>query len=303
MIEILKTIVPVVLMLAIGMLARRSSLLSREGINALKSVVVNITLPAVMLNAFATMSYSVNNIIITAVMYAACFAALLMGKLFAKGSRFVPFLTTGFEAGMLGYSLYMLLYGSENISGFAYVDLGQVLFVFTLYKILLGMDSDHKTEPGKLVSEMLHSPTIIAIICGVILGATGIYRALEPSGISSLIDACTDFVSAPTGAVILITIGYDLVFNDIPWKAVCKVVLARMLIMAVLRVAVGFVVHAVGMGAVLDPALNIMFILPPPYVLPVFADDENQRNFVSSSLSVTTLITIVCFMILTVITK
>ncbi len=303
MIEILNTIVPVVLMLAIGMIARRSSLLSREGINALKSVVVNITLPAVMLNAFATMTYSVNNIIITAVMFAACFAALLLGKPFAKESRFIPFLTTGFEAGMLGYSLFMLLYGSENISSFAYIDLGQVLFVFTLYKILLGMDSDKKTAPKQLVSEMIHSPTIIAIICGVILGATGIYKALEPSGVSSLIDACTDFVSAPTGAVILITIGYDLVFSDIPWKAVCKAVGARILIMAVLRVAVGFVVHAIGMGDVLDPALNIMFILPPPYVLPVFADDEKQRNFVSSSLSVSTILTIACFIILTVAAK
>ncbi len=303
MIEILNTIVPVVLMLAIGMTARRINLLSREGINALKSVVVNITLPAVMLNAFATMTYSINNIIITVVMFAACFAALLMGKLFAKESKFIPFLTTGFEAGMLGYSLFMLLYGSENISSFAYIDLGQVLFVFTLYKILLGMDSDKKTEPKQLVSEMLHSPTIIAIICGVILGATGIYRALEPSGVSSLIDACTDFVSAPTGAVILITIGYDLVFSDIPWKAVCKVVGARILIMAVLRVIVGFVVHAIGMGDILDPALNIMFILPPPYVLPVFADDEKQRNFVSSSLSVTTLVTIILFILLTVAAK
>ena len=300
--EILNTIVPVILMLGIGMAARRSSLLSREGINALKSVVVNITLPAVMLNAFATMTYSVNNIIITALMFAICFAALLLGKMFAQGSRFVPFLTTGFEAGMLGYSLFMLLYGSENISSFAYVDLGQVLFVFTLYKILLGQDGTKqvKTDVKKLFSEMLHSPTIIAIICGVILGASGLYRALEPSGVSSLINACTDFVSAPTGAVILITIGYDLVFANIPWKAVWKVVAARIVIMAVLRVAAGFVVHAIGMGDVLDPALNIMFILPPPYVLPVFADDEDQRNFVSSSLSVTTLVTIIFFIILTV---
>ncbi len=303
MIQILNTIIPVILMLCIGVIARRSKLLSREGINALKSIVVNITLPAVMLNAFATMDYSVNNIIMTAVMFVSCVAALLLGKLAAGGSRFIPFLTTGFEAGMLGYSLFMLLYGSENISAFAYIDLGQVLFVFTLYKILLGADSDDKPKASVLVREMLTSPTVIAIICGVILGATGIYRALEGIGVSSLIDACTDFVSAPTGAVILITIGYDLVLSDIPWKSVIRVLVSRIVIMALLRVGVGAVVHAIGMGDILDPALNIMFILPPPYVLPVFADDEKQRNFVSSSLSVTTLATIVCFIILTVMTR
>lgn len=303
MIQILNTIVPVLLMLSIGVTARRTGLLSREGINALKSVVVNITLPAVMLNAFATMTYTVNNIIITAVMFFTCVIALLAGRLFAKGSRFVPFLTTGFEAGMLGYSLFMLLYGAENISSFAYIDLGQVLFVFTLYKILLGGDGEEKPSAGKLFFDMIHSPTIIAIVCGVILGAAGIYRALIPSGVSSLIDACTDFVSAPTGAVILITIGYDLVFSDIPWKAVCRVTVARLVIMLLLRLAVGSIVHALGMGDQLDAALNIMFILPPPYVLPVFADDEKQRNFVSSSLSVYTLVTVICFIALTVFSR
>ncbi len=303
MIEILNTIVPVLIMLGIGMAARRTKMLSREGVNALKSVVVNITLPAVMLNAFATMKYSVNNIIITAMMFLICLVALYSGKLFAKESKFIPYLTTGFEAGMLGYSLFMLLYGSENISAFAYIDLGQVLFVFTLYKMMLGMEGEQKMSAKQLASEMFRSPTVIAIICGVLLGATGIYEALIPSGVSSLIDACTDFISAPTGAVILITIGYDLVFNDIPWKSVWKVVFARAVIMAVLRVLAGLAVHALGMGNELDAALNIMFILPPPYVLPVFADDEKQRSFVSSSLSVTTLVTILCFIILTVVAK
>lgn len=303
MIEILNTIVPVLIMLGIGMVARRTQMLSREGVNALKSVVVNITLPAVMLNAFATMKYSINNIIITAMMFLVCLIALYAGKLFAKESRFVPYLTTGFEAGMLGYSLFMLLYGSENISAFAYIDLGQVLFVFTFYKLMLSMEGKQKMTAKQLASEMFRSPTVIAIICGVVLGATGIYEALIPSGVSSLIDACTDFVSAPTGAVILITIGYDLVFNDIPWKSVWKVVFARAIIMAVLRILAGLAVHALGIGNELDAALNIMFILPPPYVLPVFADDEKQRSFVSSSLSVTTLITILCFIVLTVIAK
>ena len=38
MIEILNTIVPVLIMLGIGMVARRTGMLSREGVNALKSV-------------------------------------------------------------------------------------------------------------------------------------------------------------------------------------------------------------------------------------------------------------------------
>lgn len=43
-----------------------------------------------------------------------------------------------------------------------------------------------------------------------------------------------------------------------------------------------------------------MFTLPPPYVLPVFADVEEERTDVSSALSALTLISLILFMILTV---
>lgn len=303
-IQICNTILPVILMLAIGMICRQKKLLSREGISALKSVVVNITLPAVMVNAFATMEYSGKNIILTLMMFGICLIAWILGKViknvFHMESRFIPFLTTGFEAGMLGYALFMLLYGSDRISDFASIDLGQVLFVFTLYKILLGLDGQEKVSAKGLVKDMIQSPTVIAILAGVLLGATGLYDLLAGPGISSMIDACTNFVSAPTSAIILLTIGYDLVLDHIPWAAVGKVTVVRIAIMAALRVLAGLIVRAVGLGDSLNQALNVMMILPPPYVLPVFADDEKQREYVSSSLSVMTLITIIGFILLAV---
>ena len=63
-IDILQTIVPVVIVLAIGVILRRRQLLSRNAVNALKSIVVNITLPAVLLSAFASTSYSPKDILI-----------------------------------------------------------------------------------------------------------------------------------------------------------------------------------------------------------------------------------------------
>ena len=57
-VQILNTVLPVIIILAIGIICRKTGMISREGIGALKSVVVNISLPAVMLSAFATMNYS-----------------------------------------------------------------------------------------------------------------------------------------------------------------------------------------------------------------------------------------------------
>ncbi len=300
--NVLQTILPVLLMLGIGMLCRIRGTISREGINALKSVVVNIALPAVLLHAFATTRYSFMDVVIPLLMFAVCLAAWAMGKaaakLFGLSSRFVPFLTTGFEAGMLGYALFEMLYGSARTAEFARIDLGQVLFVFTLYKILLGLDSEEQTSPGTLLKEMAFSPIIIAIAAGVLLGATGIYQALIPSGISGIFTACTDFISAPTSAMILLAIGYDLVLGDIPWISTLKAVVLRFAIMMILRVIFIAVLNRFWPDASLGQAANVMFILPPPFVLPVFADDADQRVYVSSVLSVSTLAAIIGFAVL-----
>ena len=173
--DVLKTVLPVVIMLVTGMICRRRKLISREGIHALKRVVVDITLPAMLLGAFASTEYTFMDVVIPLMMYVVCFAGWGLGKLFKKllrlDSRFVPYLTTGFEAGMLGYALFTMLSGGGRTAEFARIDLGQVLFVFTAYKILLGMEGDEAVDRGALIREMLLSPIIIAIAAGVLLGA------------------------------------------------------------------------------------------------------------------------------------
>ena len=302
MVDVLRTILPVVVMLFIGIVCRRTGLISREGIGAMKNVVVNIALPAVLLNAFATTSYTFMDVVVPLLMFGVCLVAWALGKAGGKAlhmpSRFVPFLTTGFEAGMLGYALFNMLYGADRTAEFARIDLGQVLFVFTLYKVLLAMDGNERADVGQLVREMALSPIIIAIVAGVLLGATGLYRALEPSGVSGVLDACTAFVSAPTSAIILLTIGYDLVLDDIPWAQTVKVVALRLVIMLALRTALVALLGWIWPEANLTAAINVMFILPPPFVLPVFADDADQRTYVSSALSVSTLVAIAGFAVM-----
>ena len=304
LIEVLRTVLPVALMLLIGMLCRARKLIGREGINALKNVAVNIALPAVLLKAFATTRYTFMDVAVPLMMFAVCLAAWELGRLGGRllrlPSRFVPFLTTGFEAGMLGYALFTMLYGGGRVAEFARIDLGQVLFVFTLYKVLLGMEGRGRASLGGLLREMVLSPIIIAIAAGVLLGATGLYRALEPSGVSGIIDACTGFVAAPTSALILLAIGYDLVLGDIPWAATAKVVALRYGILLLLRLAFGGLLRRLWPDAAagLSAAVTVMFLLPPPFVLPVFADDADQRTYISSALSVSTLVAIAGFGVL-----
>ncbi len=302
--EVLQTILPVAVWLAIGVVSRRYGVISRTGVEALKTVVVNITLPAVLLNAFATTHYSLMDVVIPLLLYAVCVLAFFMGRLGKRllklPSRFVPYLTTGFEAGMLGYALFGMLYGQDRMAEFARVDLGQVLFVFTLYKALLGKDGRKKTGAKALFREMALSPIILSILAGVLLGATGLYDGMKAQGWNGVFDACVQFVSAPTSALILLAVGYDLVLRDIPWRETGKTVAFRLGIMLILRLGLGGVLGILWPSLDLSAALNVLFILPPPFVLPVFADEPGERVYVSSVLSVSTLAAMLGFAVLAV---
>ena len=48
-------------------------------------------------------------------------------------------------------------------------------------------------------------------------------------------------------------------------------------------------------------ALLMMLILPPPYVLPIFADVEDERADISSALSLLTLTGILLYVVLVII--
>ena len=298
---LLQKVLPVFLVLMLGVLCRKKAVVSREGINTLKNVAVNIALPAVMLNAFATAEYSVKSVLVPFAMFIVCVLALVIGflscRFFKIGGRLSPYISAGFEAGMLGYALFTILFPDEPASSFAIVDLGQVLFVFTVYKILLA----GKKGGVSALKEALTSPVVWGILSGLLLGASGLYSALKPSGVSNVLDAVTDFVSAPTSVLILLAIGYDLNPKEMQFKKVGAMIALRLCISAILLGATLLIDRFLFGCMAHTGALILMFILPPPYVLPVFADVESERADISSTLSALTLISLALFAVLAVV--
>lgn len=299
--RILETVLPLFAMVALGMLCRKKRLFTPEGIAALKSLVVNITLPAVMFSAFATAEYSAASAVIPLIIFAVCALALVLGfalcRLMRLQGRLTPYLATGFEAGMLGYALFALLFPGESSSRFAIVDLGQVLFVFTVYKALLA----GRGGLGGVARDALRSPVIWAILTGLLFGASGLYGRLAAMDLSGVIDCVADFIAAPTGGVILLTIGYELVPSEIHWRSTAALVGLRLAVMALLFCAVLGINRLLLGGAIHTGALALMFILPPPFVLPVFSDMGGERADVVSALSALTLVCLLLFAGLTLV--
>ncbi len=295
LVHVIETALPVLAALLLGMLCREKKFLSREGIDALKKVAINLTLPFVLVNAFATADYSGSALVQPLLVFLLCCAGLLIGWVLAKILRLPgkvpPYVATGFEAGMLGYALFVLLFPHDSTAHFAILDLGQTLFVFTVYKGLLSGKNGMKA----VVRDILVSPIIWAVAAGILLGATGLYRAMGTWGVAGILDSLTSFLSAPTGMIILLTVGYDLVLKEIRWKDTARYIVLRLVTVAFLIFIILGINRTLLNGMIHEGAAILLMILPPPYVLPIFADDPTQRTAISSALSALTLVSLLIF--------
>ena len=301
LIGVIKMILPVLLMLPVGMLCRKAGIVKKEGAEGLKALAMNVTLPAVLFKAFYSTTYHINIIVIAVAMFLVCLAALGLGFVFKRVSRSqmrtTPYLLTGFEAGMLGYALYTLLFGADRIANFAMVDLGQVLFVFTVFLSMLKKGEGVSFK--KTLLSMARSPVIAAIALGVIVGATGLGALIDTSPAGGIVSYAFEFIAAPTAVVILFVVGFELRFSRTGLKRSLAVVLVRFVTMALLGAAVLFGLGALmPMSNALKWAVVLMFMLPPPYVLPVFVADENESAYVSASLSLSTVLSLAAFAVI-----
>lgn len=300
LVAVLKTALPVFLALAIGMLCRKKKFLSRDGVDALKKVIINLTLPFALFSSFATAEYALDSLIVPVIIFVICTIMLGLGFLVIRISRMqsklAPFLASGFEAGMLGIPLFGLLFPGKA-SQFAILILGQEIFVFTLYKMLL----TGKTSPKAIIKDFVTSPTLIAVVLGLIVGATGLFDLLGKWGVAEIVTSVTDFLSAPTAMIILLTVGYDLVLKEIPWKKTIGMLGMRIGIAGAMLCLLILLNRTLLKGMIFEGAAVLLFMLPPPYVIPVFADEPSERVQISSALSALTLVTMVLFAVFSIV--
>ena len=295
---ILRIVLPVLAVLLLGYLSRKKGLLSAEQVGGLKTFVVTFTLPAVMFSALYRIEYTWDMLLVALTIYAVCIAGYAAGRLVARftgvGNGLLPFLTTGFEAGMMGYALYSMIFGAEHLSSMATVSLGGDLFVFTLYMALL------KRENGlpmrSTVRETLRSPVFLALTAGVIVGATGLGARLFETAAGGVLQTVLDYLGAPTSCAILFVVGYGIEPSGAALKAAVKTGGVRLAVMAVLCAV------ALGVCSLLPTtdryrlwAVVLLFTLPGPFVLPVFVRGAENERFASTCLSLYTILSVALF--------
>ena len=307
--EAFSKVLPVILLFILGAFLRRTRFLSESTVGDLKKLIVNISLPAVLFLAFAGVHLEGRHLVIVAIVFVACLLALLLGRLIGPPlglkSPYFPTLMTGFEAGMMGYAIFGAVYGAQQIFNFAVVDLGQVVFVFFILVPFVQRISSGATSFGATLRGFLKTPVIIAIFLGIVANRLGVLPVLQGWPVSAAVVRTVELLGALTMPLIALVIGYEVRLQRGNLLKPAEAIALRLLVW----VPVGLLVNALvvrplfGTVPVLEAAVLTMFVLPPPFVIPLFmAEPEGaDRTFVVNTLSLATLVTLVAFTVITVV--
>jgi predicted permease len=297
---VLKMILPVFIILFLGYFCRRKKIIDQPGLIGIKTLISRILIPVVLFNAFYKAEYNWNGFLIFVIICCCNGLGLVFGnltkKLVGNNSKLMPFLLSGYEVGMLGYALFTLLVGADNIHYLATVDFGQTLFVYTIYIMLLTSATGGKPTAKGLVMGMVKNPAFIGAVAGMFVGATGLGTLILNSAIGGIFRETLAFITAPTSALILIIVGYEISFRKELMKPVFKTIGLRLLMVIVLfLVSSQIIFHIIPFNKMLFTALLLFFSLPATFIIPLYANIEGENEYVSTTLSMNTLVTIVIF--------
>ena len=301
--EILSKVLPVLVMIALGRLCETKQIINDEQHAGLKAIVGDILLPVVLFQAFFTADYGKRMLLVFVLVFVGYGAALAAGyalRRFVKPyGRFMPLLMTSAEGGMLGYALYALLCGADQTKTYAMVDIGQTVFAYTVFLTALKAAGGEKMTPNFIMKNIVTNKACIGMLSGIVLGALGVYRAIDGTAAGEIVSSLLSFITAPTSALILIIMGYQLHVSRQLLRPVLTTMGLRLGVLAVVCAAVSGILFAVipfDKGLLL--ALMLQYTLPAPFIIPLYADLGADAEYVSTTLSLGTVLAVLLFFLL-----
>lgn len=303
-IQILNQVLPILLLISIGYWTRHKGFLDESTIGGLRKIVVNLALPAVLFISFLNVELQPTYFFIFVFTFLLCILLFLLGQFVRKQLSvpysYFPYLTTGFEYGMLGISLFGAAYGIEKIGYIAVADLGHEIFIWFVFLPLLLIKRDGVQNPKDVVKSFLSAPVVIAILAGIFFNILGWQDSLNQVPILGAAMSVLEFLSNLTVPMILIIVGYSIKFTHADLRNALLAVTIRLgiLIPLVLIVNIYLIRGQLQLERGFEVALFTLLVLPPPFIIPLYASSDlnvEEKQYINNVLMIHTVISVTIF--------
>ncbi len=300
--SVLGSVLPVLVLIALGMVLRQLTVLDDAVITGLKRLIVSVALPALLFTTFLKLEFAPQHLWVVATSFLVCLLLLGLGFLYRRivgGSAYSPLLFTGFELGMIGFALFAAVYGTEQLPALGVLALGHEVFIWFIFVTLLRAVGNQRETPAEVLRSLATSPVIIAILAGITLNALGLGKVLEQAPIGTAIQTSLGYLAAMIVPLVLLIIGYGTRLSLSGVRQAMPLVATRLVVVITLALTISAVVFTglLGLPQIYSTALFTLLILPPPYIIPLFIPPERKDDltYANNVISLYTLLSIILF--------
>ena len=289
---------PLLFLFIIGYGLKTISFFDERGLKAIKRLVGDVALPALLFGAFRSLEFNQRYLVLIGAIFLVCLFMLItakrLGSLIGVKNEAFVLLMGGFEMGMLGYALFTSFYGQAHLGKMALIDLGQVIFVFTILMALLIRQKEQTFDFGSLLFKIITSPVMIAIILGLLANAK--ILTLRQTPFTRQLEAVIDILANLTMPLIALSIGYGIRISKASLSSALKTIVVRKVILLGFALLLNFFVVRLWlkMDRLFEAALLLMFLMPSPFIVSIYLDDTKKEltDYVDTTLSIDTVLSI-----------
>lgn len=293
-IKLLVTLAPMLLMGGLGALSSHLKLLSADEVNGMKKLVSSILLPFLVFSSLCTLKLDSNTLMLMGL--AMLFQVLLYGigylttPFMGAYKKYHRFMIATSEPGMLGYALFMSLFGSENVGYITLLDAGQMLFFFCIVLPDLQRTASGTREP--IFRGVLKNTTLWALALGLLANLSGAYDAIMRTGFSEVMESCLNMATAPVSGLMLFVIGYGISIEKKIMLPVVKTMLVRLPANMLLSLGATAVLLLAKVDTMYVWAFLVYGMLPSTFLATAYVKEELLQKHLNTFLSVYTLLTL-----------
>lgn len=303
LITIAEVIVPILVAVFLGILARQKKLMTPEENRGLQQFVIKFGLPCVIFNSCLGADIGAESV--SSILLVIPFSIIACLWSFSARKKSLPYanlpmLFSAQETGMLGIPLFMILFGVDQAYRMGVLDLAQAVTAYPTIALLTSVGSETPSLGG-ILKKIATSPLLIMSALGLTLNLTGAADWLDSVGIGGIITESTGFLAQPISAMMIFSVGYNFSLGKDSRAAILKVSaihLGYYILVGLLVQGILFLLPDV------DPmtrwALLLYCSLPASYLAPTMGKDQKDFTMASGVCSVLTIVTLVVFCIIAV---
>jgi predicted permease len=200
--------VTALIIILLGMGVRRANLLGEGAGQTLSRIILNITLPGVVLTSVSKATLPAAAFALPVAAFIWCGAMLFLGsKLFAsipKATGGVLILAMGgYNIGQFAYPLVEATWGSEALALLVMVDIGNALVIFTLSYILAGIWAGQPVSYSSILRRLLTFVPLLSYLLALTINLTGLR-------LPELVSAPLEILGSANWGLVMLLVGLYL---------------------------------------------------------------------------------------------